>query len=212
MIKINDQTYDAKVIVAGDGSMSVSFKGTTETISSIEALFASALKIEIIEEGETVGVYYNKEINSLSAKKIGSLYDITIFLRVAKVSVPEETVLQTQIDNVKDAIAQIKESNSVTDNAVDELGVFSADNKSDIEILSDAVNELGSFSADNKSAIDVLSDAIDDLANVVAELMTPTTDSGSGTDASSETTVTTPTDTTTEETNTTTEKGENING
>ena len=204
MIKINDQTYDAKVILAGDGSMSVSFKGTTETITSIEALFASALKIEVIEESETIGIYYNKEINSLSAKKVGSLYDITIFLRVAKISVPEETVLQTQIDNVKETIAQMKENNDITDNAVSDLGTFSADNKSDIEILSDAVNELGSFSADNKSAIDVLSDAIDDLANVVAELMTPNVDNGSGTDASTETT-----DTTTEGT---TEKGENVNG
>lgn len=200
MIKINDQTYDAKVIVAGDGSMSVSFKGTTETISSIEALFASALKIEIIENGETIGIYYNKEINSLSAKKVGSLYDITIFLRVAKISVPEETVLQTQIDNVKEAIAQMKENNDITDNAVSDLGTFSADNKSDIEILSDAVNELGSFSADNKSAIDVLSDAIDDLANVIAGLMPPSTDNGSGADTSTETT------------DTTTEKGETTNG
>lgn len=203
MIKINDQLYDANVVTGKDGSMSVTFKGTKENMASIEALFASALKIEIVENSETVAVYYNKEISSLSAKRDGYLYDVTIFLRVSKVNTPEEQILQEQIDNVKKSITSIKESNNITNDAVSELGAFSADNQSDIETLNKTVNKLNSFLTDNKNVIDLLSDAIDDLANTVADIIaaneTVMPDAGT-------------TDTTTEETNSTTEKGETING
>ena len=148
MIKINDTEYDAKVVVAQDGTMSVTFLGTSQTLSDIEALFNSTPRIEVWEDNELIATYFNKEITSLNAKKINDLYNVTIYLRVSKLETSEEKKLQTQIDNLLDTINSIKESNTTTDNAVDELGTVSSENASLIETLSEAVDDLATLVAE----------------------------------------------------------------
>jgi methyl-accepting chemotaxis protein len=148
MIKINDTEYDAKVVVAQDGTMSVTFLGTSQTLSDIEALFNSTPRIEVWEDNELIATYFNKEITSLNAKKVNDLYNVTIYLRVSKLETSEEKKLQTQIDNLLDTINSIKESNTTTDNAVDELGTVSSENASLIETLSEAVDDLATLVAE----------------------------------------------------------------
>ena len=148
MIKINDTEYDAKVVVAQDGTMSVTFLGTSQTLSDIEALFNSTPRIEVWEDNELIATYFNKEITSLNAKKINDLYNVTIYLRVSKLETSEEKKLQTQIDNLLDTVNSIKESNTTTDNAVDELGTVSSENASLIETLSEAVDDLATLVAE----------------------------------------------------------------
>ena len=148
MIKINDTEYDAKVVVAQDGTMSVTFLGTSQTLSDIEALFNSTPRIEVWEDNELIATYFNKEITSLNAKKVNDLYNVTIYLRVSKLEISEEKKLQTQIDNLLDTVNSIKESNTTTDNAVDELGTVSSENASLIETLSEAVDDLATLVAE----------------------------------------------------------------
>lgn len=148
MIKINDTEYEAKVVVAQDGTMSVTFLGTSQTLSDIEALFNSTPRIEVWEDNELIATYFNKEITSLNAKKVNDLYNVTIYLRVSKLEISEEKKLQTQIDNLLDTVNSIKESNTTTDNAVDELGTVSSENASLIETLSEAVDDLATLVAE----------------------------------------------------------------
>lgn len=148
MIKINDTEYDAKVVVAQDGTMSVTFLGTSQTLSDIEVLFNSTPRIEVWEDSELIATYFNKEITSLNAKKVNNLYNVTIYLRVSKLEISEEKKLQTQIDNLLDTVNSIKESNTTTDNAVDELGTVSSENASLIETLSEAVDDLATLVAE----------------------------------------------------------------
>lgn len=180
MIKINEIYYDAKTVVAQDGTMSATFSGTTQTISDIEALFNSDPKIELWENGILTATYYNKEITSISAKRIDSTdaREITIYLRVSKLEESEEEVLQTQINNLLEAVDSIKESNITTDNAVDELGTVSADNASLIETLSNAVDDLATLVAElveaSKSAEIVTSEDSTETETTTEESTTAT--------------------------------------
>ena len=180
MIKINEIYYDAKTVVAQDGTMSATFSGTTQTISDIEALFNSDPKIELWENGILTATYYNKEITSISTKRIDSTdaREITIYLRVSKLEESEEVVLQTQINNLLEAVDSIKESNITTDNAVDELGTVSADNASLIETLSNAVDDLATLVAElveaSKSAETVTSEDSTETETTTEESTTAT--------------------------------------
>lgn len=170
MIKINGTEYDAKVVVAMDGTMSVAFEKTSQTIADIEALFNSSPKLEIWENGELIATYYDKEVRSINAVKNGELYDVSVYLVVSKIEKSAEEVLQTQInvllgsvntlkeaatdssntevnlqnqiDTVTNSIDTIKENNTATDNAVDDLGNVASDNATDIEALSQALDDL----------------------------------------------------------------------
>lgn len=169
MIRINDTSYDARVIVAQDGTMSVNFAGTTQSLSEVQALFDSTPKIEIWEEGELVATYYNKEVTSIEAKKLDTLYNITIYLRVSKLEESEEKVLQTQIDNILEAVDTIKESSVATDNAVDDLGTLSAENQTSIESLASAIDDLATLVAE-------LVESKEDTEDTATETESATTD------------------------------------
>lgn len=149
MIKINNIEYDATAVVAQDGTMSVRFDGTTQTLSDIEALFNSSPKIEIWEDNELTATYFDKKISSIYAKGIDDkLYDITIYLVVSKLEESAEKVLQMQIDNLMTSVDAIKENNTATDNAVDDLGTATSENATTIEELAIAIDDLATLVAE----------------------------------------------------------------
>lgn len=148
MIKINDVSYDAKVVLALDGTMSIAFEGTSSTLTDIENLFNTNPKIEIWENDELTATYFNKEITSINAKKVGDLYDITIYLAVSRLEESAEKVIQTQIQNILESIDIINENNVATDSAVDELGTVASESVTTIEELSLAIDDLATLVAE----------------------------------------------------------------
>lgn len=115
MIKINGKSYDAQVVVALDGSMSLTFEGTTETIGEIEALLNTSPKIEVYEGEDVIATYYSKQMISLSAKKTDDVFTITVVLRASKVEPSAETILQTEINAVKNNISDIETNATETE-------------------------------------------------------------------------------------------------
>ena len=115
MIKINGKSYDAQVVVALDGSMSLTFEGTTKTIGEIEALLNTSPKIEVYEGEDVIATYYSKQMVSLSAKKTDDTFTITVVLRASKVEPNAETILQTEINAVKNNISDIETNATETE-------------------------------------------------------------------------------------------------
>lgn len=131
MIKINGTSYDASAVISRDNSMAITFSnGTVETIADAEALFASNPKIEIFEEEELVGTYYDKAVERVTAAKSGDEdgYFITIVLRVSKIEESAEEALQKEIDSINTTVNSVKESATLT--------------SADIELLSGAIEDL----------------------------------------------------------------------
>lgn len=177
MIKINGTEYDAKVVVAMDGTMSVAFEKTSQTIADIEALFNSSPKLEIWENGELVATYYDKEVRSINAVKNGELYDVSIYLVVSKIEKSVADVLQTQINNLSGSINALKEAAIDSSNTEENLqnqidtATNSIDTIKENNIATDnAVDDLGNVVSDNATDIEALSQALDELATVVGEL------------------------------------------
>ena len=177
MIKINGTEYDAKVVVAMDGTMSVAFEKTSQTIADIEALFNSSPKLEIWENGELVATYYDKEVRSINAVKNGELYDVSIYLVVSKIEKSVADVLQTQINNLSDSVNALKEAATDSSNTEENLQnqidtvTNSIDTIKENNIATDnAVDDLGNVASDNATDIEALSQALDELATVVGEL------------------------------------------
>lgn len=192
MVRINDTDYDAIVVVAKDGTMSVSFNGTTQTLSDVQALFNSTPKVEIWEDNELAATYFNKEVTSITARKSGSLYDITIYLVVSKLEESAETVLQTQINNLMSTVDTIQENNTATDNAVDDLGTVASENTSTIEELAVAIDDLATL-------VSELVENSGTNAETTPSDTAPSTETTDSTDTGDESTDSSTTETTTEE-------------
>lgn len=192
MVRINDTDYDAIVVVAKDGTMSVSFNGTTQTLSDVQALFNSTPKVEIWEDNELAATYFNKEVTSITARKSGSLYDITIYLVVSKLEESAETVLQTQINNLMSTVDTIQENNTATDNAVGDLGTVASENTSTIEELAVAIDDLATL-------VSELVENSETNAETTPSDTAPSTETTDSTDAGDESTDSSTTETTTEE-------------
>lgn len=191
MIKINGTSYEASAVASGNSSLVVTFtNGTVETIAEAEALFGSKIKIEVYEDEELVATYYNRTIDSISARTNGdSSYFVTAILNVAKIDEPAEVALQKKIDAVNESVASIKEaadSTSTKVNSIDEAISSINENTTKISEEIATINANTSLASED---IETLSGAIQDLAVLVSEMMekdASTEDAETNTDTSAE--------------------------
>lgn len=126
MIRVNGKEFDAAVVIAADGSMSISFE-TEEKLSKIEGYFPESVTIEVVENGDVTAKYYNKAVLSLKSVN-GASRSVTVVLRVSELQESAEDELNGRIDT--------------SDGAVEELAVMAADHEERILSLEEQVAAL----------------------------------------------------------------------
>ena len=148
MIKINNTEYDATAVVSGNNTMAITFlNGTVKTIADAEALFGSSLKIEVFENNELTGTYYNKSIASVTAKSNGAdSYRITILLGVTRIQESVEDTLKKELKAVNEVLSSVKENASVTSD--------------DVEILSGAIEDLATLMAEILTNVETIKEEV----------------------------------------------------
>ena len=107
MIRVNGNEYNASVIFATDGSMSVTFK-TTDTLAEIENNFPLKCTIEVVENGEVVAKYYNKEVLALKITNntvVGRA--VTVVFAVSEIQQSAEDKLSERADTSDGAIEEL---------------------------------------------------------------------------------------------------------
>ncbi len=97
MIKINGIIYEADVVEAMDGSMTVSMP-TELTLAEIETQFAptAAPKIEVMDGMETAAVYYNKQLLSIKLSFV-PVRTITLQLAVSTLTENAEQKINAKL-------------------------------------------------------------------------------------------------------------------
>ena len=126
MIKVNGKEFDANVVLAEDGSMSITF-ATKEKLSKIEEYFPESVTIEIIENGEETAKYYNKAVLSLKVIN-GTERSVNVILRVTALQESAEEEINGRIDT--------------SDGAVEELAVMAADHEARLAALEEQIAAL----------------------------------------------------------------------
>ena len=126
MIRVNGKEFDAAVVIAADGSMSISFE-SEEKLSKIEGYFPESVTIEVVENGDVTAKYYNKAVLSLKSVN-GASRSVTVVLRVSELQESAEDELNGRIDT--------------SDGAVEELAVMAADHEARILSLEEQVAAL----------------------------------------------------------------------
>lgn len=107
MIRVNGNEYNASAVFATDGSMSVTFK-TTDTLAVIENNFPLKCTIEVVENGEVVAKYYNKEVLALKITNnsvVGRA--VTVVFAVSEIQQSAEDKLSERADTSDGAIEEL---------------------------------------------------------------------------------------------------------
>lgn len=105
MIRVNGNEYNASAVFATDGSMSVTFK-THDTLSMIENNFPLKCTIEVVENGEVIAKYYNKEVLALKIKN-GATRVVTVVFAVSEIQQSAEDKLSERADTSDGAIEEL---------------------------------------------------------------------------------------------------------
>ncbi len=128
MIRVNGNEYNASVVFATDGSMSMTFE-TNDTLEAIEGNFPVECVIEVTEKGETVAKYYNKQVLSLKVEN-GFNRKVTVVFAVSEIQQSAEDKLNDRADTSDGAIEElaslVAEQMERTDSADDAIGTLKA--------------------------------------------------------------------------------------
>ena len=106
MIRVNGNEYNASVVFATDGSLSMTFE-TTDTLAVIENNFPLKCTIEVIENGEVVAKYYNKEVLSLKIENSAITCVVTVVFAVSEIQQSAEDKLSERADTSDGAIEEL---------------------------------------------------------------------------------------------------------
>lgn len=106
MIRVNGNEYNASVVFATDGSMSVTFK-THDTLSMIENNFPLKCTIEVVENGEVIAKYYNKEVLALKITNSAIARLVTVVFAVSEIQQSAEDKLSERADTSDGAIEEL---------------------------------------------------------------------------------------------------------
>lgn len=106
MIRVNGNEYNASAVFATDGSMSVTFK-THDTLSMIENNFPLKCTIEVVENGEVIAKYYNKEVLALKITNSAIARLVTVVFAVSEIQQSAEDKLSERADTSDGAIEEL---------------------------------------------------------------------------------------------------------
>ena len=126
MIRVNGKEYDTTAVFATDGSMSMKFE-TNEKLDAIERDFPFECIIEVIEQGDVVAKYYNKNVMSLKIDN-GDVRKVTVVFAVSEIQQSAEAKLNDRADT--------------SDGAIEELAGLVAEQMGATEGLSEAITML----------------------------------------------------------------------
>ena len=138
-IRINGVTFESNV-TATDGTIGIEYK-TNDKLDAIEEQFKVGLKVEVIERGEVVAIYYNKALKSLQITERDPR-KVRVVLEGSPVNVTTEKKLSNKIKEVSDALKENASDTEGNAAAIEDLAKTISGQAEDAEITSAAFAEL----------------------------------------------------------------------